>query len=322
MTDQRDRPEPEDEGEGNAEFSAEFARLAREERGLAQDRADPGTDRHDAEEAGDEERQDRDERQAPPAEDPAAEEGPAGEADDDIWKDADPKLKAAFDAEQARASRFEGIARSQDGRLSAAARELNQLRRAATTAQEKPGTATPEGKEAEDDEERMAQLREEFPELAPPILDRIMKLERVVKTLEGHATAVDTERNAAFFDHQERLLDQAHSDWRDRVSGSAFVDWAKNKPRHIREAIIRNASNIVDAEEVSDILARYKSETEKPETPEAKALREKRERQLEGGRAPRTRTPTGGGGDGGTSFSSEWRRLRDEEKRVEARNRK
>lgn len=314
MSDQ-DRAAAEEE-DGNTEFSQHFRELAREEKGLAPDQgAGAGADRDGLEEREEEGRQDEGGAAREPGERPA-DEGPAGQDEaPDIWASADPKLREAHEATVREAERLDRIVRNQDGRLSATARDLYQLRQSVAGHRD-PAGATAQGEEAADDEERMKQLREEFPEVAAPILDRMLKLENRLKAVEGAAQTVDQERTQAFLDHQEQLLDQSHGDWRERVSGDAFVEWAKRKPRHVREAILRNAQNIVDAEEVSDILARYKAETTAPETAEAKALRERRERQRAGARMPATKGPTGGGrgGEGG-EFSSEWARLREQDRR-------
>lgn len=296
--------------------------VRREEEGQAgkppetEERPDPP-----AEEGKDEGQPDADEaqdRQGPDAAEPAG-----SESTDDIWANADPKLKAAFEEANARAAKAENTIRSNNGRWSKAQRDADELRARLAAAQPK---AT-EGKEAKAepaaDETELKRIEEEYPDIAKPLLATIAALNAKVEQLEqndGTRQELDAARDQLAAQEamarEEQALAEDHPDWRDIVQGQGFADWVNTQPRMVLEALHRNGSGIVDGAECSKILADFKRETGSTEP--TNPLAQKRERQMEGARhVPAKAGAQPGQGQGG-SYSDEWKRLAAEEQRREA----
>lgn len=317
MADEKDAAaEGKPEGEGEVSFSDAWKEAAAEEQGASQDRSDPLAEPTKKEnEAGQE-------PGAPPADREAEGKPPASEeSTDDIWANADPKLREAFQAERDKAVKTEQQLRTQDGRLSSAQRQLNQLKQQLAPKRDAEGAAG-EGEEAKSKDERMKQLREEYPDVAAPILDELAALQETVKALATQThTQLETEAQNLVAQEEQRLLER-HPDWGEYgekgKSNKEFLDWVFQQPRYVIEAVKRNGSEIVDSVEVSDILDRFKKATGK-DTDQAQrdAVARRRDAQLDAGRAPASRQPAVASGSE-DDYSSEWKRLAAIDKRKAA----
>lgn len=251
-----------------------------------------------------------------PAEGEAAAKPASEEKPDDLWKDADPKLREAFEAERSRAEKAENVAKSHSGRLSQAYTELTDLR-AKIASERDAGGAAKEGEEATTREERMKQLREEYPDLAAPILDQLVNLEKKVSDLEGVQVAQANERVEASLDEQVTILAEKHPDWAAVVQTDAYTEWALTQPGYIQEAIKRNANAVVDGASCASILAKFKQDTAAPEDPERQRLEERRREQMDGSQSLGVRTP-GATKQGADDVDSIWRDLEENDRRKAA----
>lgn len=287
-------------GGGATDLQQEWDRLEQADRGGQPSAPDP-TDEPPAPAQQD----DQGQASRPPAEPAAA--TPAGdEPQTDIWANAPPELKAARDAEIAR---LEQAARSQGGRAQAEAKrnaelaaELEALRK-----QQQPAPAEPQAPKLTD--EARNQLREEYPDVAAPLLDVVGELEKEVKRLAAANASQEEQRQAAsalelqrHYAAEEQRLTEAHSDWATVAATDGFGSWIKTQPRMIQEALARNANQITDADEAAEIIGRYKS------TLSDGGLQARREAQRRGSEVPRPRTgvPTP---SITTDAKSEWDRL-------------
>lgn len=308
MADEKDAgAEGKTEGEGEVSFSDAWKEAAAEEQGASKDQPDPLDEPAKKE---DEAGQGQD---APPAGEAEGKPPASQESTDDIWANADPKFREAFQSERDKAVRLEQQLRTQDGRLSSAQRQLNQLRQQLAPKRDAEGAAE-EGKEAKDEEERLKQLREEYPDVAAPLLDKIAKLEGVVGSLTTQTQVSLEAEGEALTAREEAKLLERHSDWGDYgekgKSNKEFVEWVMRQPRYIIEGVQRNGSEIVDSVEVSDILDRFKKETGRiADQAQRDAIVRKRENQLEAARQPANRQPAVASGSE-DDFSSEWNRLK------------
>jgi hypothetical protein len=285
--------------ESGTDLSAEWDRLDAEEAGQSPETpeaADAPTDTTDADDQGQASR--------PPAEPAAAK--PAGN-EPDIWANAPPEYRAAFEAERQRA---EQAVRSQTGRAQAEARRNAELQAELAALRKEAPEPKQEDTAPAITEETKQQLRDEFPDVAAPLLDVIGQLEKQVANLASSNASQEERRQAAdqletqrVFAAEEQRLTEQHGDWSDVVKQPEFSEWVKNQPRMIKEALTRNASQIVDADEAIDIIGRYKAETAKPD-----ALGARREAQMRGSTVPKPRafapTPSTS-----TDKESEWERL-------------
>lgn len=252
----------------------------------------------------------------PPA-DPAAA-TPAGNEPqpNDIWASAPAELRTAFEAER---GKWEQSARSAGGRAQAESRRNAELLAELATYREKGAPAKPEEEAPAVTDEQKQQLREEFPDVAAPLLDAIGALEKRVADLTAAGASQAEQRQAAdalsqerHFADEEQRLSEKHSDWQAVAAQPGFADWVKTQPRMIQEALARNAEKITDADEAIDIIGRYKTATAKPD-----ALPARREAQMAGSRIPtgRTTAPTP---STTTDAEAEWKRLEALDARREA----
>lgn len=303
------------EGEGEISFSDAWKEAAIVEKSVSEDHSDP------LEEPSKPDEGQGQEPSSPPAGQAEANPPAAKESQDDIWANADPKLREAFEAERSKAVKTEQQLRTQDGRLSSAMRQLNQLKQQLAPKRDAEGAAN-EGEEAKTKEERRKQLREEYPDVAAPLLDDLAELQETVKALTATThTSLENEATILVEREEQRLIER-HPDWTEYgqhgKSNKEFVDWVMQQPRYVIEAVERNGTEIVDSVEVSDILDRFKRETGKAtDQAQRDAMQRRRESQLDAGRQPANRQPAVASGTE-DDFSAEWNRLKAIEKRKAA----
>lgn len=215
---------------------------------------------------------------------------------DDIWANAPPELRAAYEASLNQAKELETKLTRQNGRVSALDRQLNQIRNQ-QNGQGQPKPDTDVSKLLETD--KFKQFREEYPEIADPITE---VLSVAAERLKDVSTVVDSQNQA----HEENILNEQlgifqsdHPDWTQYAEDPRWNDWVASQPRHIREAAARNREFIVDGSEASDVLSRFKQEhgigTTPPPPPPTSDPR--RDRQLDGARRPGTSAPSVATGD-------------------------
>lgn len=224
---------------------------------------------------------------------PAAAASPAPAAD--IWANATPEQKAAYEAAVAERSKFEQRFRSESGRVSALTKKIN--------AAAQPGRQTPNAREA------IASIRTDYPEIAQP-------LEKVVEAIEGQAENLNRVQTGEVEAAREELhgivqaetamLTEKHPDYADvlKKNGQAFVDWVEDQPRRIREAARMNASFIADGAAAIEVIDGFKKhlaglaapaqqqpspaqqrEAQPPVQPQPN-LSDRRQRQIQGTSAP------------------------------------
>lgn len=266
-----------------------------------------------------------------PSEDDEKEAGQGGEAatpsadaepasrDETTDDESEPaKLREALKAERERAEKAENLARSHGGRLAQTLNELQDLKKSLES--KKAEGATPEGEEALEEDERIKQLREDYPEVADPLLEKIAKLEAVVLKLgagqeaaQGEATEAEIE---TLFTEQLEALTSKHDDFATVVQSSEYRTWLQRADPLVQRVIQENSPRIVNAAECAAILDRFKSETgwgqQRREAVEK--VEQKRERQLAAGREAPTRQPAVTRDEAG-SFGDEWDRLDAQDRR-------
>lgn len=233
----------------------------------------------------------------------------AGKTDDkpDVWANAPPELREAYQELQRKATNLEHQTRSDRGRLSAMQRKLAELQssqqqqRPTQAEQTKSDNAQKAG--AGSREDRMKQLREDYPELAEPIIEYIRDLEQKVAGVDEisqtvkQLQTVEQSREQAYIQQQENTLSQFHPDWQSvlQTNGATFQAWIEDQPRAIREAAMRNANQITDAQAAADILTRFKQHLGMASSPPQQAeqaepkpkLNDKRQRQMDALASPR-----------------------------------
>lgn len=221
---------------------------------------------------------------------PPAEQTPT----DDIWANAAPELRQAHEA----AIRDERLrTETIKGRQSAADRKIAELQaKLAQAGQGDQGGSPqqPDGNEprqvAPADDAALRQLREDYPEVAGPLLDLIAKQNEQLAKLTPAVSAFETQQQSAFLSEQESLLTKEHSDWADAASDDRFGGWLESQPRAIKEAMERNYSAIVDGAEAALVIGKFKADVgfqgkaSPTPTPTPSPTQTRRAKQLAGGR--------------------------------------
>lgn len=309
------------EGEGgDAEFESGWDDLKAKEEGQPSEAegrqdADADDDQTDEDEAG----QGADKDATPSAD---AGKASRGETSDDLGDDP-AKLKAALAAEREAKVKAENTARSHGGRLAQTLNELNDLKK--NLESEKKKGATPEGEEADDEDERIKQLRADYPEVAEPLLEKIAALEATVKGIEG---AKETDQTAgteaqiqALYTEQLETLKSRHDDFGTVVQSPEYRTWLQDEktPAWARRVIQENTPHIVSAAECAEVLDLFKQKAGwgKAKQDADESVANKRKRQLDAGTAVSGRQPAVTHDEDG-SFEDEWDRLSVKEQRKRA----
>lgn len=178
---------------------------------------------------------------------PVSEPDPAAPAAD-IWANATPEQKAAFEAAQADAAEKEKRLRSSYGRVSALQRKIN---------------AAQPSREASNARDEIAGIRNDYPEIAEPLtkaLDKIDgKLDHLSKAETSDVEAARTEL-AGIVEQEASRLAARHPDYVAvlKANGPAFKAWVDDQPLRIRQAAVRNAENIFDADGAIEVVEGFK----------------------------------------------------------------
>lgn len=238
-----------------------------------------------------------------PADDAAANRQPAAPApgsDDssnDPWANAPAELRERYEAER----RDNDLRlRSANGRVSALDRKVQELTRQLEEAQrggQKPGTTqSSDGSQGNDDDgdhadgalskDTLAQLREDYPDLAGPLIDMLeTQAQQITRLSKGVGAFEQTRENAAIAE-QEGVLASQHPDWEAAASDDRFAGWLESQPTSIKEAMARNFDRIVDGNDAALVIDKFKRDVgfQAPSQPSTPGVDPKRSRQLQGGR--------------------------------------
>jgi len=215
-------------------------------------------------------------------------------SEDDIWANADPKLREAHENALRDAHlRAEGI----KGRQSAADRENARLRAQIAELQggressqaPKEGNDEPGDKPSSEIPDHLRQLREDYPEVAGPLLDVIDKMQGELTELKQPVGALKEREAASAIQQQETLLTEKHPDWQAVATDDRFAGWLEEQPKAIKDAMERNFNAIVDGNDAALVIGKFKADLgigKEPSTPDPKPdpTVDRRQRQLQAGR--------------------------------------
>jgi hypothetical protein len=277
--------------ESPTEFEDAFKEFA-EKRDIEQGRLDEPEDEPPAEQ---------------PAGDPPSEEEKQQEPPPDMWAGASEAQRAAYQTLVNEAASLRARAMSDSGRVSALQRQLDS----------KP--AVPQGAAAERKEggdasgraelvnEKLKQLREEYPDLAEPIVEAFAtqeaRLKAIQESLDGVTQTVGAAQAERAVEQQIGALQARHPDWKQKTASPAFANWANAQPDFIKQVIVRNGQQIVDAGEASALLEQFMRDTGQFGVPKAPVvnpaqdeLNARRKRQIDAAAAlPNRSGPAGSG---------------------------
>ncbi len=179
----------------------------------------------------------------------------------DIWADATPEQRTAFEAVRHENS-------SHRTRATAQNRKINQLISAP-----KPAAQPAADKHAatRETDEGWEQFQTDYPEVAAPMEkrfeSRMAKLEAENAELRGQFTGITDAHTQNAIDAEEALLVQRHPDWEQLTASGDFVNWLPQQPRYVQEGFARNGNEIVDGQEAASLIDLFKDGSTAAEPP-------------------------------------------------------
>lgn len=165
--------------------------------------------------------------------------------------------------------KLSGRLRNLEGNFGGMKQKVEMLATAQAAARETQGE-TPTAsqiKEAAKDGEKMQQLREDFPEFAEALDERLNVLSQGDnEELKTKLSAAEKTANSTATELQKlqqiRRLDRHHPDWEDIIQTEQYTNWLYNQPQNVIQA----ANNSINADDAIAVLNMYKQAT-KPEQP-------------------------------------------------------
>lgn len=208
-----------------------------------------------------------------------------GQSEPDIWKDASPAAREAFEKLEREKKQLEHETRSQEGRAAARIRRIAELQKQLEELGTKPDA---------DEGTPLNALAEDYPEISKVIETVAAKADKVEAAHKSRLQAeLETETTAVNADlkREEALLNDEHPGWLDylKQNGPAFSDWVDDQPKRIRAVFQQNAANIVDGRAVADLVASFKAHLNPPAAepdPQTNPMTTRRERQLGASSSP------------------------------------
>jgi hypothetical protein len=240
---------------------------------------------------------------------------PAEAPQADPWAAATPEQLTAWQAAQNAIKQHEQYRKSQEGRIAAFQRQIDELRRAQAAAPQGTTAAKaadqPQGAAAAQQEAALdafasdgwKTLEEDYPEIAETVRAIVEPLAKEVAPFKSHLQTVQEDRRQQELLREHNALTERMPDWLTTIQESRgdFGRWAETQPRYIRDAVERNKDAIVDADEAADIIGRYKQHRMASQTtqPPASAgspatqpvLPDRRARQLQSSASVQSKAP-------------------------------
>lgn len=210
--------------------------------------------------------------------------------DDEVWANVPPQVRAAYEEAQKKARDLEHRIKSDAGRVARYQREVEDLRRRAAAPEQPPA----------DPRQALAKLKDtlkDYPELGAPIVEAMNALDSRLQQFE----TIEQRRMQAALSREEQRVSEIHADWRDvlRTHGNEFMGWVQGPdiPRGVYEMAMRNGNAIVNADEAARVIDAFKqhigvgaqqqAQATSP-APDRNPLADRRQRQLDASRAPRS----------------------------------
>ena len=248
-----------------------------------------------------------------PADQPAGTADAAPAATPDIWANATPEQRAAYDEATRKLNETNDRYRRVSGTVSALQRKINAYEKgqpapkgAQPKAAEKPG-AQPKDEPKKPtsilDDPDLAKVEAEYPEVIGPLKKGFKTLEERTESMQRKLDAMDEAEFDAHIEQQVDYVVSQHPDYKKLRSSPEFKKWREQAPQFVHDGIARNAQVIVDGHEVATIVEMFKRDTGwgRPATQQPAAaaapgtqqpaVSDKRKAQLESAAAPRGRGP-------------------------------
>jgi hypothetical protein len=156
--------------------------------------------------------------------------------------------------------------------------------------------------------EKLKALKEEYPEIAEPILEELESLRAQTARYADRFAKMDEAEQQQTIIANESALAAQHPDWLDRAKDPRFGAWLNDQPTPVREMFKRNAANIINPEEAAYLIGRFKQDVPAGTQQQAQqdSTEERRRRQLEGAAAPSTKGKPGAAGGAPNDYGNAW----------------
>jgi hypothetical protein len=221
---------------------------------------------------------------AQPNPDPATA-GQDGGAADDVWKDAPPAAREAYEKLEREKKQLEHERRSHEGRTAARMKRIDELTRELESLNNKPDAA---------DSNPLNALAEDYPEISKVIETVAAKADKVEAAHKSRLEAELSAEQAAYKETVEReksLLVEQHPDWLDVLTsnGAAFTQWVDDQPKRVRSVFEQNFKDIVDGQAVAELVSAFKAHLNPPAPepePKPSPNASRRERQIGASASP------------------------------------
>lgn len=178
------------------------------------------------------------------------------------------------DHDEQREKRLRGIISGKDRALNAKEREIRDLQKQIASFQSSK-TEDKGGETAS-----LEALREEYPDLLGPLMDRLDKMDQAQSGLQEQFGAVSRLHGAqleSHVDEQISILAEKMPDWQSMVqeNAEAFWNWVDDQPKTDRELAEASQDVIQDAEATYDLLSRFHAHLtgEEPHQQQGSAMR-------------------------------------------------
>lgn len=224
----------------------------------------------------------------------------------DIWANATPEQRAAYEATRKDLDTTNGLYRRYANMVPALQRTIATLEKG--TAQ---GVSTVERREEAKaaaakassllDDPDLKKAAEDYPEVFGPLNKVVSALEKRAEKAERELNGITQQNRTQALHEQRAYVQQQHPDF-NAIAGSAkFRAWYEKQPKYVKDVVERNASDIVDGLEVTDVVRKFKAETgtaipqtrpaQTPASPQPPAANPKRALQQQSALTPRTTGP-------------------------------
>jgi len=208
----------------------------------------------------------------------------------DIWANAAPELKAAFEAAENRARQAEHRAKSDEGRVSRFQRERDELRRQLGAVKSAAGH---EDLGAYLASEEWTRAKAEFGDDLKPIFSALETLAARDKAYQGRFGEIDEAKAEAQAKANEEWLTKEVPDIKELFGRDEFTPWLKAQPTGVREMADRNWDDVVDPAEMKVLADLFRASL--PAGPQTESQTQqidpKRAAQLDAARSSKTRQP-------------------------------
>lgn len=218
----------------------------------------------------------------------------AASGEGDIWANAPPEAKAAYEAAVKEARDFEQKFKSRDGREAALQRQIAELRRQGGQGEEQQRKPLKELLA----KDKVTELATDYPDLAPVLTTLSEALERIdgVEQQVGETRAVAATAVAA---PEERALTQAVPNWLELAADERFMGWVEDQPKADRDIVYSNWNAITDANAAAKVFEKFRDTVVTPKAAETDSGGKpgKRDRQASSAKAATVNGPTAAAGD-------------------------